>query len=128
MDNGSNETKYLEGLAKLDIVGQECFHNIMGPLGLCVEKVVYVSVGHLLPSSIYLIWEWRRSGLHCLSIIQHLPDMPMEICSTNATDYPWDLRVSVWKKWGTSLWVTCFLGIFLSMWPSRTLFTVFSSS
>jgi hypothetical protein len=52
---------------------------------------------------IYPIWEWRRSGLHCLSIIQHLPDTPKEICSTNATDYPWDLRVSVWKKWGTSL-------------------------
>jgi hypothetical protein len=33
----------------------------------------------------------------------------------------------VGKKSGTSLFVTCSLGYFLSIWPSRTLFTVFTS-
>jgi hypothetical protein len=38
------------------------------------------------------------------------------------------LGVCVWKKWGMSLLVICFLGFFQSIWPSRTLFTVFTSS
>ncbi len=38
------------------------------------------------------------------------------------------LGVCVWKKCGTCLLVICFLGFFLSIRPSRTLYTVFTSS
>jgi hypothetical protein len=38
------------------------------------------------------------------------------------------IGICVWKKWGTSLLVICSLGFFLSIWPSRTLYTVFTTS
>jgi hypothetical protein len=72
---------------------------------LCVEKMGYVTVGRRT-NNIYPIWGMEK--------VRVTPSFQL------------GLGIWVWKKWGTSLLVICSLVFFLSIWPSRTLFKVFT--
>jgi hypothetical protein len=84
----------------------------MEPLGLCVEKMGYVSVSHLLSLNFPKHVAFLNIFYSLFQILITRSTNNGTLLDRNASTTSWDLWVCVWKKWGTSLFIICSLGLY----------------